>query len=341
MKKKVTSWERVKIALSHKESDRIPLDIGSTGATGIHINTFKRFLKRIGQTKSNVKIGDITQQLALLDDDILHFFGVDTRGIRRRAGSAWKPEVKESENDTFFIDEWGIGWKKPKEYGFYYDMYQHPLKNITTMEDINCYDWPNPEDSSRFKGIKEKASEIYSKQKCAVVVPSLCIGFIEMSWALRGFENFFTDLAMNPRIACSLMDKIIELKMIYWEKVLEILQDRVLVVREGDDLGTQNTGLISPSMYRKYIKPRQRRLFGFIKKKAKAPVFLYFHSCGAIYDFIPDLIEVGVDILNPVQVSARGMDTKRLKKAFGKDLTFWGGGGGYAKNTSLWNGKRS
>jgi uroporphyrinogen decarboxylase len=143
---------------------------------------------------------------------------------------------------------------------------------------------------------------------------------------MRGFENFFCDMVDNVAFAEALMDKICEIKMQYWAKALEILGPNVMMISEADDLASQNACLCSPALYRKLIKPRHTKLFAFIRKHAKAPVKIFYHSCGAVAPLIPDLIESGIDILNPVQVSATGMDTKELKRRFGKDITFYGGG---------------
>jgi uroporphyrinogen decarboxylase len=145
------------------------------------------------------------------------------------------------------------------------------------------------------------------------------------SFFLRGFENFYLDLAGNPTVACYVMDKMVELQLQYWEMVLQELGDQILIVRLGDDLGEQAKTRISPRMYRKLIKPRHQKLFSSIKKMAKGELYIFLHSDGAIYKLIPDLIEIGVDILNPIQYTATDMDTKKLKQEFGKDLTFWGG----------------
>lgn len=139
-----------------------------------------------------------------------------------------------------------------------------------------------------------------------------------------GFEDFFTDMILNPSRVDTILDKITEIKFIFWDQVLDNMGDLLDVVVEADDLGTQRGLLISPKMYRKYIKPRQKALFDFIKKKVD--VKIYFHSCGSILELIPDFIDVGVDILNPIQVNAVGMCTKYLKQQFGQDLVFWGGG---------------
>jgi uroporphyrinogen decarboxylase len=114
--------------------------------------------------------------------------------------------------------------------------------------------------------------------------------------------------------------------MKYWARALELVGKNVMIVSEADDLASQNQTLVAPETYRKLIKPRHARLFSFIKQQAKVPVKIFYHSCGAVASIIPDLIDAGIDILNPVQVSATGMDTRQLKRRFGKDLTFYGGG---------------
>jgi uroporphyrinogen decarboxylase len=121
------------------------------------------------------------------------------------------------------------------------------------------------------------------------------------------------------------MDRVLELKINYFDTLLTEIGDQVHIVRELDDLGSQQGLLISPEMYREFIKPRQKKLFDFIKRKAPG-VKILFHSCGSVYEIIPDLIEVGADILNPVQVTAASMDSLKLKKEFGSEITFWGGG---------------
>ena len=153
---------------------------------------------------------------------------------------------------------------------------------------------------------------------------SISAGIFELGGWLRGYANFYADQAGDPETACKVMDKALEVKMRYWEKVLDIAGDLIDVVQEADDLGSQDRMLISPEMYRKYIKPRHKELFNFIHSKTDAKIFV--HSCGCFREVIPDLIEVGVNIINPVQFNVSGMDSESLKKEFGRDLVFWGGG---------------
>lgn len=149
-------------------------------------------------------------------------------------------------------------------------------------------------------------------------------GFLQMGAYLMGFEDWYSVLASEPAKAHWIMDKLLEIKVEFWDQVLDLAGEYIDIVCETDDLGMQNAPLISPKMYREYIKPRQQALFSFIKQKADVYVFL--HSDGSIYDLLPDIIETGVDIINPVQLSAAKMDPIVLKKEFGKDLTFWGAG---------------
>jgi uroporphyrinogen decarboxylase len=150
-------------------------------------------------------------------------------------------------------------------------------------------------------------------------------GVLELAAWMRGIENFYTDLAANRDFACALLDKVTDIKMRYWELALAEVGDRIVVVSEADDMASQTGLMMSPETFRRIIKPRHKRLLEFIRRLAPN-AFIFFHSCGSIYDVIPDLIEVGVDILNPVQYTAAGMEARRLKKEFGDALTFWGGG---------------
>jgi uroporphyrinogen decarboxylase len=233
--------------------------------------------------------------------------------------------LKQSEGYIRFRDEWGIGWKKPVSGGHYFDMEAHPLEGPLTLDDLKKYAWPDGQEENRTAGFRKDIEAAVSSEEHALMLFGVCAGVLEMALRLRGFEQLFMDLALDPGLACAILDKIVDIKMDYWKKALELAGKNVLVAVEGDDLGTQNSLMISPEMYRKYIKPRHTRLFSFIKKQAPH-IKVFLHSCGAVRQLIPDFIESGVDILNPVQVSARDMDTKLLKKEFGEAITFWGGG---------------
>ena len=241
-----------------------------------------------------------------------------------RSSAAYNIEIKDMGDYTHFIDEWGIDWRSPKQGGLYYDLYRSPLRDAQGIEDVRGYPWPDPVEPSRFKGLARAAEHAAVDEGRAVVLGGLCAGIMEIAAWVRGFDNYYADFALNQEMLGYLMDVVLEMKIAYWEKALAEAGPFVDVVVEADDFAGQSSMLISPASYRKIAKPRHKKLFDFIHQRTRAKVF--FHSCGAVRPVIPDLIEVGVDILNPVQVSAKGMDTAELKKEFGDEIAFWGGG---------------
>lgn len=319
----MNSRERLLAALNHTEPDRVPFDIGSSLITGISKTAYVNLLDYLGMPQENVKLFDIVQQLAVPSEAFLQKFGIDSRNVSPNSPSYWKLDIKEEGSYNFFRDDWGIKWKMPKEGGFYYDMAEHPLANAIEVDEIESTIYPDPNNEARYVGIRERAQKVRD-EGFGVVMSSISAGIFELGGWLRGLANFYADLAGDPDMACKVMDKAMDVKMKYWEKVLNIAGDLIDVVQEADDIGGQNSMLISPEMYRKYVKPRHKEFFDFIHSKTKAKIFV--HSCGSFRQVIPDLIEVGVDIINPVQFNAKGMDAFELKKDFGKDLTFWGGG---------------
>jgi uroporphyrinogen decarboxylase len=248
-------------------------------------------------------------------------YGVNPGGARSSRTRAWSEEGYDK-----LEDEWGIEWWKPQEGGLYYDMRRHPLADIRTVPELAQWRFPDPLDPGRFEGMAERADELMNRRQVAYVLGRNAPGIWEIALWMRGFENYFCDMVDNVAFAEALMDAICEVKMKYWARALELLGPNVMIISEADDLASQNRCLVSPDMYRKLIKPRHTKLFAYIRRQAKVPVKIFYHSCGAVASLIPDLIESGIDILNPVQVSAAGMDTKELKRRFGKDLTFYGGG---------------
>lgn len=320
----MNSRERLLCTLNHKEPDRVPFDFSSTGASEIALRAYKNLLSYLG-IKKEVKTLSFFAQRACVDEAILKKLKVDTRGIYTNVPIQWKVNTEEDDNYTYYKDGWGITRKMPKKEGLYYDIVSYPLSNIPTNA-IAKYSWPNPTDPLIFGDLKEKTLKLYKETDAALVVGrTIGNGIFNMGAWLEGYENWFCNLISDPSRVNIIMDKILELKMKYWDKVFHEIGDYIDVVVEYDDLGTQTSLLISPELYRQYVKPRQKQLFDFIKKR-KSSVFILFHSDGAMFDLIPDLIEVGIDILNPIQIGLPKMDAQILKKEFGKYLTFWGGG---------------
>ncbi len=320
----MNSRERILAALNHKEPDRVPFDMGGTVITGINVHAYRALRDRLGLIRAEPKIIDIVQQIARVDDDAMDRLGVDVKNVSPRSSATFQIQIQDMGEYTGFRDEWGIGWRMPKKGGWYYDMREHPLSGAVTEADVDRHPWPDPLDPVRFKGILEAARKIIAEEKRAVIMGSMSAGIMEMHAWMRGFEDAFADLGSNPALACRIMDRVLDMKLAYWDKALGILGDSVDVVQEADDFAGQNGLLLSPRTYRELAKPRHKRLFDFIHSRTKAKIF--FHSCGSVRKVIPDLIEAGVDILNPVQVSAAGMDSAELKREYGKDLAFWGGG---------------
>lgn len=320
-----SSIDRVITSLKHKEPDRIPFDLGTTAGTGIHVKLYKSLLKHLGRNSNrSIEILDKVEKLAIIDDEISDILGIDTVGIFPDFPLT---ELKDREDKKYYYyrDRWNILFKIPKVGGNYLDIYQFPLSNINTIEDLKSYKWPSPYYS--FEKIEKKINRWSKNQnRKALVYVNMECGIFEFGLRLRGFENFLMDIYSNSKYACYLMDRILDLKMKSWEKTIERFGQDITVVFEGDDLGSQDRSFLSIDIYRKHIKPRHKKLFDFIRKISRDDSYILFHSCGSVYDFIPDFIDIGIDILNPVQVSAAGMCTKKLKKEFGKDITFWGGG---------------
>ena len=174
--------------------------------------------------------------------------------------------------------------------------------------------------------MKERADHVVFNEQRGYVLGRMSSGMWEHAMWMRGYEQFFMDMATNEKMVHAIMNKILEIKMQYWGKALDTVGENVMVISCADDLGAQDNLLVSLDMYKKLIWPYHKRLFAFIKTRAQAKVYIFFHNDGAIYETLPLLIEAGVDIMNPWQVNCKGMDdTARFKREFGKDLTIWGG----------------
>lgn len=321
----MTSRERVLTSLGHKEPDCVPLDLASTQVTGISVIAYQNLRKYLGLEEKELTVCDGIQQICLPHRDILDKLGVDTRGLWPLT-SHNQPFGDRDEGEYFsHIDEWGLGYRRKKKDGLWYDLYRHPFKGkMLSDEIIASYPWPAGGDKKRFAGLREQALK-FREAGFAVVLKSICAGNLEMLIRLRGMEEALTDLLIDPVGAGKLLDAILRVKLDYWDAALDLLSDVVDVVAEADDFGTQQSQLISPEMFREILKPFQAELISFLKKKAQRS-FVFFHSCGSVREILPDFIEMGIDILNPVHITATGMDPFRLKRDFGKDLVFWGGG---------------
>jgi uroporphyrinogen decarboxylase len=316
--------ERVVSALNHQEPDRVPIDLGGSICSSIHKEAYVDLKEHLGMDVEEIELVDYVQQLPYLDEKLLERFDVDFRMVQLPAATAPGLNVFEEGDYYAFIDRWGSKLHMPKEGGLYFDWVDFPIKG-PTMAALDNYTWPQPDPPAYNAQLREQARHLYENTDYALVGSAVIGGGIfEQPARTMGLENFLMALVTEPRFADRLMDQITEIYIESCNNYLEQVGEYLQVFTYWDDVNGQDGWLISPDIYRKVIKPKQRRLLEAIRSKTDAKV--YYHGCGAVYDLIPDLIELGFDILNPVQVSARGMDTKRLKQAYGQDIVFWGGG---------------
>ncbi len=319
----MNSRDRILCSLSHSEPDRVPLDIGGSDVTGIHRGAYRNLARFLGM-EEHVPLCHRVQQLALPGEDMLQQLEVDVRPLFPNPPDDWEPEVKDKGTRLAFTDEWGVEWAMPKKRGLYYDMVGHPLSHLSGAQDLFDWAWPDGANPGRFRGLRDQAQDLAANGVVMTMAPAYG-GIFESAFWLRGYEKLYGDLVRDPTLVDAILDVTLQFHLDFWGKALEEVGDLVDVAVEYDDLGGQSGLLVSPEMYRRYVKPRHKELFDFIKSRSQAAVFL--HSCGAVHELIADFIEIGVDILNPVQVSATGMgDTRKLKQEFGNELTFWGGG---------------
>jgi uroporphyrinogen decarboxylase len=328
-------------ALVHEEPDRVPIDLGgmrSTAITGLAYNQLKSYW---GMSGGHTRIYDLGQQLARVEPQVLERIGADVMPVSHIISSLrkWKPsrlpdgspcEVPDDFNpekldDGSLVvrDETGRIVSRMPPNGYYFDGEYHPLADATSIADLKDYPFYTPMSKEELDTLEDDVKTAYETTSYALMLGSAGSVY-EAAQGLRGWDVFLMDLAGDPQFAGYLMDRLVDASIQRLEQILPRVKELVQVVQVGDDLGHQNGPQISPELYRKMVKPRHKRLYQFIKKNSDAHLFL--HTCGSVYQLIPDLIEVGVDILNPVQVAARDMDTARLKKQFGDEMAFWGGG---------------
>jgi uroporphyrinogen decarboxylase len=315
----MTARERVVTALQHKEPDKVPVDLNGTlvtALTRIAYNNLRELLGMVSDSDPNVSSREMDTVRSL--EDLLLHYQIDTRSVHLK--TPLLAHGKDMSDGTYY-DDFGIRWKKA---AYYYDAIERPLVNASSAKDLETAQWPELHDRGRVAGLGEEVKKLYEETDYCLVADIPGLGPFEGACFTRGYDKFPMDLYINVPFAEALMDKHTDTMIAFWDMFLDEVGEYVQVVAQGDDVAMQTGPFISPDMYRKFVKPRQKRLFDFIHSKTDAKIF--YHSCGSVYDLIPDFIEIGVDILNPVQRSAANMDIETLKKEFGQDICFWGGG---------------
>ncbi|TAK66018.1 MAG: hypothetical protein EPO22_04180, partial [Dehalococcoidia bacterium] len=317
----MTSRERVLTALDHREPDRVPIDVGSMPVSGICAGVYPAIVEALGLPPRDVRIIDVPQQLAAVDDDVLRELGGDCIGI-----AAIDPDPPTAFDDDgeyeSYRDVWGALLRRPHG-GFYFDLAEHPLTE-PTLDALDAFQWPDPDDPRRYAGLRDQARQLRETTDYAIVArPDFGSDILGIFQHTRGYTESLLDLAANPDFADAYFERATEIAVRAWTHFLAELGEYVDVVATFDDLGMQDRPLMSPKMYRRFLKHRHARIFEAIRRYTKARIL--FHTDGAIVPFLDDLVEVGVQVLNPIQVSSTGLeDTAELKRRFGKELTFWG-----------------
>ena len=314
----MTPRERVLCALSHAEPDRVPLVFGISNA-GILPNALGRLGRSLGiSDPATFQPG--RPRYPVVAEEVLIRLGSDVRPIFDKAPKSMAyldPTV------DMYRDEWGFSRKKIETpTTTYYEIVNHPLANAT-INDLDCYGWPDLTGFDRFEGLRQEAEQVQRAGYATVGCPDLT-NIFELAWYLRGIERFLIDLIDNKKYAHALLGKVLELQKAKLAAYLHEVGEFLDILHLADDIATHRGPFISPRTYREMIKPYQAELFAFVQNRTKAKIL--YHCCGDIYPLIGDLIEIGVDILNPIQIASGRMgDTARLKREFGNRLAFCGG----------------
>jgi uroporphyrinogen decarboxylase len=314
----MTHRERVIKALNHEEPDRIPIDLGGMAASTIVVEAYAGLMEHLGLKEEGQIVVDRYLQTASVSEAVLKRFDVDFRRVGL-GKSEVIPEVVLS--DLSYRDEWGVVWEKPED-GHYINTAGPFQKKDVTISEIESYRWPEPRDPGKIRGLKEKALQLHQENEYAIVVNLPC-AIVAQCQRVRGFGEWLEDLVVNPALAEAMMEQVVRVGAGQAEFVMEEIGDYVDVVVFLDDLGFQDRPYMRPEVYRKLVKPYHHRLIEAVKSKSDAKVLL--HSDGSVYALLGDFVDIGVDALNPVQVTAAEMGSRRLKAEFGKDLSFWGG----------------
>jgi uroporphyrinogen decarboxylase len=324
MSQDMTSRQRVVEAINHRQADRVPIDLGGF-QTGIHKRAYESLIEYLGFNEA-VEILDPVQQLAKPSEAVLQRFHVDTRYICAHGPDSFKGGIALNQRNGRLWhdlkDEFGVIWSMPDDQMLYMDISHHPLAEAT-IKDIESYPFPDGSDRSRFAGVREQALKLREETDYAI-----CTGIggvvYEYCWYMRGLERWFIDMIEQPEFCETLLDQTLKYWIDFHTGFMEAVGDIVDVVMIGDDLAGQNGPLFQTDFYRSIVKPRQKKLVQHIKSKTDAKI--WYHTCGNCIPLIPELIDNGVDILNPVQISAGCMDAKELKEKYGNEIVFWGGG---------------
>jgi len=310
----MTSRERVLNSISRKEVDMVPIDFGGTVVTSIDYGAHERLKKYMGISGGRDAIIDYTMGTVQPREEICKAFGSD---VRRVGMNVIEPEIQ----NGVFTNGFGMRFRKAKQHE-YYDLIHNPLE-YADAEQLAQMLLPDPDDSRLFYGVRDRAKDLFENSPYAVFADFGVPGFFETSQKLRGYEQLGCDLLLNKGFLKVLYDKLLDLQTKFFRNYLREVNGYAQVIGYADDLGMQDRLQMSCETYRNVIKPYHKKIFSYIHEISDVKIML--HCCGAIGDLIDDLIEAGVDIINPMQTRATGMEPAGLKERFGGRVCFWGG----------------
>jgi uroporphyrinogen decarboxylase len=344
----LNSRERIILSINHKQPDKVPVDLGSSTVTGISATAYNN-LKKYLKVESPTRIYDVIQQLANVDMGIIDLFGVDALDINRVSAEnndwyvvslgdgskaeypSWFRPVKAEDGSWYTKDEQGILISKMSAGATFFDQMYYPYENgypetFNNLKDaLKKISWIVHSHASNLNTNELRARLLELKESTnKALVMSGGVKLLEYGFFIRRMDNFLMDMITDQEKVSEMLDILVDMHLASLEKKCRTLGDIVDVIRFGDDLGMTSGPFMDPDTFRKLLKPRYKILCDYVKKNSKMKIFL--HSCGSIKNYIPDLIEAGFDILNPVQTNCYDMDPHELKREFGKDITFWGGG---------------
>jgi len=314
----MTGRELVEAALNHQPTPRLPIDFGGR-VSGISAKEYDKILEALGMPGRPFEILDSRLMLAKIDEDIFEKLHVDTRYVCQKAPKSWDPQW--NADRTRYVDEWGVTLGTPVG-GYYYDYVSYPLADVESLEELEGHTWPKTEDLSRNDGILEEVKAL-AAEKDPFFVTSFK-GTFEQAWSMRGMENMLVDILADPEFFHGLMRKVFDVQKALYGPFLEMLEPYLGIVCFTDDIGSQRGLMMSRDTYREMIFPYHKEMVEFIREKCPR-VKICLHSCGSIVSILDDIVEAGIEVLNPVQTAAAGMDVHYLKENYGDKLSFWGG----------------
>jgi uroporphyrinogen decarboxylase len=318
----MTPRERVLTAVDHDEPDRVPIVIGVSNATGIKMKPYRELKRLLGIEAEDAYLYRWPELgTAAVDEETLIRLGSDVRGVLdlEPAHVLERNAVRPAHAD--YVNSWGSGAKEIRP-GEWFPMVC-PMASATTIEEIEDYPWPDMDDPTRVAHVADEAARLAAEGRYAIMATPWLLFPLERAFAMQGMETFLMNLALRPAFAEALLWKIQGLCKVLMGHFLDALGENVDIIKIGDDLGTQESLLMSPAMYRGILKPIHGDYIRSIRERTPARIF--FHTDGDVFPLIDDLVELGVDILNPIQTSAGKMsDLVALKERWGDRLTFCG-----------------